>query len=928
MKLTYSEIQKNIAEIANKDSYNSDLIFELLAAYGRSASTITQLKQGTLNKSDDENVVLQNEVVYFKVYPLGTVLQEKIEEIEEDPLTQCYRPRYLIATDLNHLVAKDTRKNITPLSIDIKDIDNEIAFFYGWTGNEIDDSGVKGESDADRRAADKMKQLYAEIEKENLVSFAKEGSTFRHDLNVFFSRLLFCLFAEDTELFKPKEFSNAIKNYTLVDGSDLDNFFVYLFKSLDSKEKAGLSTPFSDFPYVNGTIFDTSRHGIVVPKFNAEARHLIIDISKSNWSDINPDIFGTIFQGIVDPDRRDESGMDYTSVPNILKVIEPLFMDELHDQFDKYYDNEKKLFELWNRISKIKIFDPACGSGNFLIISYKKLRQLENAIIARINELKPGGIGVKINSSVKLSNFYGIELDDFAHELAILSLYIAAHQMNIEFEKQFGKKLSIIPLIDIPTIQKGNAARIDWQDVCPNKPHKIEKIEQGFLIDFGEPEQIELPVDELIYDEIYLIGNPPYKGSRKQSKNQKEDIKHVFSLKTSRYKDLDYISIWFYKGAKYIEGTDSRLSFVSTNSISQGDQVGMLWPMVLGEKIQIVFAYSSFKWKNFAKDNAGVTVVIIGLSNKDKSQKKIYDGSFVKSVDNITPYLISAKNSTIIFNTRKNINTNIPDMPKGNMPYDGGNLLLSQSDRDELLSNSPEAEKYIKNFVNAKNFLNGQKQYCLWIIDSDYDDAMAINYINSRVEKVRRMRLDSSDKAANKLASRPHQFREINEPSSKSLVVPSTSSENRLYIPMAYLDDKSISSNANFVIYDAPLWLFALLESKMHMAWIRTVCGKLKTDYRYSSTLGYNTFPVPIISEDQKDKLTKSAKNILMIRENHSEKTLADMYDPDKMPDDLREAHNENDTLVDRLYKNTGFRNDEERLAALFDLYEQMTKKK
>ena len=921
MKLTYSEIQKNIAEIANKASYNSDLIFELLAAYGRSASTITQLKQGTLNKSDDENVVLQKEVVYFKVYPLGTVLQEKIEEIEEDPLTQRYRPRYLIATDLNHLVAKDTRKNITPLSIDIKDIDNEIAFFYGWTGNEIDNSGVKGESDADRRAADKMKQLYAEIEKENLVSFAKEGSTFRHDLNVFFSRLLFCLFAEDTGLFKPKEFSNAIKNYTLVDGSDLDNFFVYLFKSLDSKEKIGLSTPFSDFPYVNGTIFDTSRHGIVVPKFNAEARHLIIEISKSNWSDINPDIFGTIFQGIVDPDRRDESGMDYTSVPNILKVIEPLFMDELHDQFDKYYDNEKKLFELWNRISKIKIFDPACGSGNFLIIAYKKLRQLENAIIARINELKPGGIGVKINSSIKLSNFYGIELDDFAHELAILSLYIAAHQMNIEFEKQFGKKLSIIPLIDIPTIQKGNAARIDWQDVCPNKPHKIEKIEQGFLIDFGEPEQIELPVDELIYDEIYLIGNPPYKGSKLQSIDQKLDFKFYFNDEDYS-KNLDYIAIWFIKGARYISKTKAELAFVTTNSVCQGEHTGIMFPKIFNEDVEIGFAYTSFKWKNFARDNAGVTVSIINLRNINKNTKYIYTNDIKMSVDNINAYLTVGSN-IIIQKISKPI-SEMPEIAFGSMPIDDGNFVLS----DEEIDKFPKVKPFTKEFIGASEFINGKSRKCLWLNDNDVDSALQIPIIKDRIKRVEDMRSKSCRQDTIKLSKTPWRFGFVSYKPTESIIVPSVSSERREYIPMGFLDKDTVISNAANAIYYAELWLFALLQSKMHMAWIRTVCGQLETRIRYSSTLGYNTFPVPILSEDQKDKLSKSAKNILMIRENHSEKTLANMYDPDKMPDDLREAHNENDILVDRLYKNTGFRNDEERLAVLFDLYEQKTNKK
>ncbi len=422
-KYTFDQVKRNVAEIANRDSYTKDFIFELMAAYGRATSAINQLKAGTINKATDPDAFLQKGVLYFKVFPQSTPLEEKVEEMDFEPLSGRYEPRYIIATDLHHIVAKDTVKHTT-LDIEIKDIDNEVAFFYGWTGNEINE-GSADESAADRRAADKMKDLYDEIERENIDAFQANPAEFRHDLNLFFSRLLFCFFAEDTGLFEPKQFTNSIKEYTETDGSDLNIFFEELFKSLDSKDKSGMTTPYSEFPYVNGSLFDTKEHNIAIPKFSPTARHILILCADLDWSGVNPDIFGTIFQGIVDETRRDENGMDYTSVPNILKVIDPLFMDELHEEFDKAFDDQNKLFKLWGRISQIKVFDPACGSGNFLIISYKKLRELEHDIIRRIAELKHGMLGIKLNSQIKLDHFFGIELEDFPRELAVLSMYIA-----------------------------------------------------------------------------------------------------------------------------------------------------------------------------------------------------------------------------------------------------------------------------------------------------------------------------------------------------------------------------------------------------------------------------------------------------------------------------------------------------------------------
>lgn len=652
-------------------------------------------------------------------------------------------------------------------------------------------------------------------------------------------------------------------------------------------------------------------------------------MANSNWGEINPDIFGTIFQGVVDASIRDERGMDYTSVPNIMKVIKPLFLDELNQKYEEIIESDilpktkiVRLYDLWNRISRIKIFDPACGSGNFLIITYKKLRELENNIIHSINEYSISGIGVKLNSQIKLENFYGIEIDDFAHEFAVLSLYIAAHQMNVEFEKEFGKKLSIIPLKDNPKIVCANAAQIDWQEVCPNLPRKQQTDSQQFNI-FGFEENKE-ELNNTEWDEIYLIGNPPYKGSRKQSEQQKQDIKEVAG-KLKNYKSLDYISIWFIKSSIYISNNPcARICFVSTNSITQGEQVSILWDSILKDK-EIFFAYKSFKWKNSAKDNAGVTVIIVSIQNIQNNIKSIFMENEIIKTDKISPYLTPGSQTIV---SRKSINiSNNPKIDYGSFALDGGFLTLSENEYYEIIQKYPDADKFIKLFFGSQELIQGKLKYCIWIENENTKEALNNPEIKRRVDSVRKWRLSRTGKDSQKNASTPWKFAWNNYKNSSAILFPIVSSENREYIPIGYLENNVVISNAALAIYDAPLWLFALLESKMHMAWIRTVCGQLETRIRYSSTLGYNTFPVPPLSPEVKKALEKSAEEILFARENHTEKTLAQMYDPSKMPSDLRTAHQENDMLVDKIYSKNGFENDEQRLTKLFELYEQMTSK-
>lgn len=923
MKYKFSDIEHNISEIANRQFYTDDIIFELMAAYGRSTASITKLRSGELNLAEDkETTKLQRNVVYFKIVKNFTSLPAEVEKLKQDPLTQRYNPRFLIVTDLKSFAAQDTKKGNT-LEIDWANIDRNVDFFYGWTGDEVTDE--KTEAVADRRAADKMKELYEEVEKVNIDKFNNTKSNFRHHLNVFFTRLLFCLFAEDTNVFAKNNsniFTDAIKDYTQTDGSDLNKFLTTLFESLDEENKDRFTSPFSNFPYVNGKLFDKS-FGIEMPKFNAQARKLILDCGKLSWAEINPDIFGSMFQGIVDEKQRSTHGMHYTSVPNIMKTIEPLFLDELREEFDNNYLNQKRLQKLHERISKIKIFDPACGSGNFLIIAYKELRKLEHAIIDRLygDEFRRKALAGKLKSRIDLDNFYGIEIDDFACEVAVLSLYIAKHQMNIEFEKQFGKEINLIPLKDKANITHGNAARLDWQNICPNKEQKVKEVklhQQSALIEYKNP-QPELELGQSYWEEIYLIGNPPYQGGKGQSKEQKEDLKIAFD-KYGNYKELDYIAIWFIKAAEYAR-KKTKISFVTTSSVNQGSQVEQLWPKIFNHGIEIIFAYLPFSWSNNAKGNAGVSCSIIGLGFETK-KKLIINGLYISEVTNINGYLLDTPNLFI-----QKANKPISDLPTvitGNTPYDGTHLMLNKDERDKILNSDIRAHKFIRKAMGASELMNKIDRWCIWITKDDLAEAMSIKSINERVELVRKYREKGGDVAKGLLLN-PYRFRYTHTANKSSIIIPIVSSGRRNYLPVDIIDKDIIIIGSAAAVYDPEPWVFGIISSLMHMTWVKVTAGRLREDLRYLSALSYNTFPIRSLLNHEKEDLTLKSRNVLFARENHSEKTLSEMYDPVKMPEDLLQAHHELDIVVDKLYRQKPYQNDEERLADLFKLYKEMT---
>jgi hypothetical protein len=895
MRLNLKEVEARVALLGGRPSYDREFIFDLLLAYGRTQSNVSRLRSTSSTSlnvaADPATEVAQKSVVYFKkVAPSSEGdLLVIIERLNSSPVVVRFSPRFVIVTDNIRLLAKDTKTGDT-LSIPIADIADHFTFFLPWSGMEK--AQYTAEAHADVKAADRMAKLFDELLKEN--PEANQTSQGRHSLNIFFTRLLFCFFAEDTAIFTENQFTNAVANLTQADGSDLHELLGDLFIALDTESPADKPKHLAGFPYVNGRLFAV-KSDQTVPLFNKKARDYLVESGKLQWSQINPDIFGSMFQAIVTPGQRSDLGQHYTSVPNILKTIEPLFLDELKAELDAAFDSEKKLEELLTRIAQIKVFDPACGSGNFLIIAYKELRKLEHATLERLTEISPKHQLLYAESRINIESFYGIELDDFAVEVAILSLWIAKHQMNAEFKQKFRIDIPLIPLKEMGQVKQGNAARTDWQLVCPNDGTS----------------------------EIYLIGNPPYSGAKLQTREQKVDYQYVFGKKPFN-KNLDYIALWFVMGANYIQGTRSQLSFVTTNSVTQGEHTGLMFPMLFKMGLEIGYAYTSFKWENNAKRNAGVTVAVINLRNMQIKAKYLFVDDVRIETKNINGYLASGRD--VLIERRKTpLGANRPPMVFGSMPRDGGKLILTPNERMTLIDIEPASEQFVKGYLGSVEFINGTERHCLWIEDARLEAARSIPAIQKRLESVSSSRSLSRAQSTASYAKLPHRFVQISYRPTDSIIVPRVSSERREYIPIGYLGKETVISDAAFAVYDAEPWVFALLTSRMHMVWTRAVAGALETRIRYSNTIVYNNFPVPPLSDAKKTQLTERALRVLDVREYHPELTLADLYDPDQMPKNLRLAHQQLDELVDSIYRRREFASDEDRLSMLFEMYATMT---
>jgi hypothetical protein len=903
--MNLTQIDNNIQKLV-KDFNQLTFIYDLLLAYGMPKASIKRLQTGGLNLSKVNGEIAWKKKLFFKEVE-SEELYSVIDAIKSSNTATKHDPRFIIVTDYKRLLAIDT-KTQDSLDIEILEIAKHYAFFLPWAGMEK--AQLQIENPADVKAAEKMAKLFDEIKKDNATKTVEDI----HSLNVFLSRLLFCFFAEDTGIFSTKGlFTHSVESHTQIDGSDLhtylDNLFVVL--NLEPKLRKNLPAHFEAFPYVNGGLF---RGLHPVPLFSRKSRQALIENGDLDWSAINPDIFGSMIQAVVTPEHRGGMGMHYTSVPNIMKVIEPLFLNDLYEEFEASKNEPRKLQALLLRIAKIKIFDPACGSGNFLIIAYKELRLLEIKILQQLQLLQRAANGFEpyqlelipkaqltiaasyqpsLFSVIELQNFYGIELDDFAHEIAILSLWLAQHQMNQKFKEVFGSANPTLPLQAGGNVVQGNATRLNWEEVCPRN-------------------------DE---DEIFVLGNPPYLGSRNQNNFQKEDL-DISINEIKSYRKLDYIAIWFYKSAKYLNRFNCKSAFVSTNSICQGEQIGILWKSIFELGIEIDFAHTNFKWTNNAKNKAGVTVVIIGLRNIINKPKFLFTNGQIIRTQTISPNLENKEVITI--EKRTKAISNFPEMRRGNMPNDQEFLRISVDEKNLLVNKYPLISKIIKKQIGADEFINNLERYCYWISDSNLSFAQSIPEVKLAIDKCYEYRINSKDKTLHSQALKSHQFREFFECTENSLIVPIVSSENRKYIPIGFANKDTIVPNSAQVIYAGNIFIFGILTSTMHNLWVKFTAGRLENRLRYSIFFCYNTFPFPAISQIQKQELEKYSFRILEERENHSEKTLSQQYDPDKMPQGLREAHHQLDLAVEQCYRSKPFESDEERLEYLFKLYEQM----
>lgn len=862
-------IQNELSSLLS-DLSKENFFYDFLKVFNFPNSTITKLRNA--NKSEITDLIeLPKRIVYL--HSKKEDIHISLENLKKDKKYSKNKPKFFIVTDFQTLLANNTKTNEN-LDIDFKELSKKADFFLPLVGKEKITN--INENEADIKAAYKMISIYDEILNLN-------PSHKKDDLNILFARLLFCLFAEDSGIFPDNIFTNSLNLYTDKSGSDLDDYLNKLFtylKTEDSKE-----TLFQDYPYTNGLLFENE---IKLPKFNQKIRSMLIESSKLDWSNINPDIFGSMIQVVANNEDRSNLGMHYTSVPNILKVINPLFLDDINSKID-LANSEKELKLLLNRLYKIKIFDPACGSGNFLIISYKFLSECEIKIFEKLISISPENWNL-LSSGISINQFYGIEIEEFSSVIAKVSLIIAKQQVLNKYKQIFGNSSSILPLKDTGNIVNANSSRIDWINVCKND---------------GD-------------NEIYLIGNPPYKGARYQKQFHKDDLSYVFKGSLNE-KKLDYISIWFYLASIYSNITKAKFCFVTTNSLNQGEQVILFWPKIISLGMQIIFAHKSIKWSNNASYSAGVMVSIIALAS-DKinfKEKYLFHNDIKQSVKNINSYLYPGSN---IFVSPKNKPiSNIQNITTGNRSLCNGNMFFNENEYQNLIKENELSKKFLKKALGAYEFLNGINKYCLWIEDKDLQQAKSIKTINHRLNKIQKFREDKSTNTPS------HKFLNAKLCKEYGFIIPQTSSELREYLPIGIFNHDAVVIDPNFGLYDPEMYLFGILSSKMHISWLQIVGGRLENRYRYSSKLVFNTFPISNLTDDQKKSLESISDEIILSREKFPEISLANLYHPNKMPKTIVNLHKELDNIVDGIFSNKMFFDNNERVNVLFQHYEKMT---
>lgn len=814
-------------------------------------------------------------------------------------LTNEELPRYVLVCDFKTFRLRDLEgSDKTDYEFELIDLVDNLDLFSFMLGKEMQDIT---EYELNERAALLLGELHDSLEKTGFAA---------HSLQVFMIRVLFCMFAEDTGIFNPRQFIRYLLRFTHESGHDTELHLYKIFQILDTpfdKRSTNLPDEQAEFPYVNGHLFEER---IDMPSFDADMRQKLIECCYFNWKDVSPAVFGSLFQSIMDKEQRRNMGAHYTSEANIYKVIDPLFLDQLKKELDKIIELKRvkerndRLMAFVTKLRSLTFLDPACGCGNFLIIAYRELRKLE----LRALYAQHGGsisLGLEIQPAIPLNNFYGIEIDEWPARIAEVAMVLTQHQMNIEFAKAFGEEPDLLPLREHVNLHHTNALALDWAEVI--KPAELS----------------------------YIIGNPPFVGKQYRSTEQNKGMDIAFSDLKS-YKNLDFVASWFYKSAQFSRNTDMQIGLVSTNSICIGEQVSILWKPLLDMGIKINFAHRTFAWDNDAKGKAAVHCIIIGFSHVENAEKWIFDYDDIKGepktikAKEINPYLVDAPVFTLD-NRSKPLNTEFP-MEFGSMPNDGGHLLLSPEEKSTLLSSYPSLSQWIKPTLGAREFLNNGERYCLWLVNASTKELrglMQIAEIKTRIDAVKKMRSESDRSSTKKLADTPWLFGEIRQPTTGTyILIPSTSSERRPYIPIGLMDGGTITTNANLLVPNGTLYEFAILTSEMHMDWMRAVAGRLKSDYRYSARLVYNNFPWPEADSKQKEQIEKLAQAILDARQEEFDKdtstSLADLYDPDLMPVKLRRAHQALDKAVDRLYERKGFKTPLDRVTHLFELYEKL----
>jgi len=818
----------------------------------------------------------------------GRDLKKAMKQAEEyflnlDPKE---RPRYMLACDFQNFQLVDLDESVE-YNFKLSELPDKIENFNFMRG--ITQHEIKEEDPVNIKASEMMGKIYDEL---------KKSGYGQHDMEFLLTRLTYCLFADDTGIFESHILQKYLKNRTAEDGSDLGNKMIQLFEVLDTEEKSRqlhLDEELAKFPFINGDLF----HGMIeTPAFDSKMRDLLIQASEFNWSKVSPAIFGSLFQSVMNEEERRESGGHYTQESNIMKVIEPLFLDELREEFEriksiKSNHRKKELEKFQDKLANLKFLDPACGAGNFLIISYREIRRLELDVIRELYDKERKLLNVSGLSKVNVDQFYGIELNEFSCRIAETALWMMDHIMNMELSQDYGISYARIPLKKQSYITNMDALEIEWNEILP------------------------------ALECSYILGNPPYGGAKVQSVKQRDQIKRIANIGKSGG-TLDYVCSWFLKAGQYVN-EETPIGFVATNSITQGEQVGQLWP-ILFEKygLKINFAHRQFKWESEARGKASVIVVILGLA-KNNQNKRLFHYDTEKIVEEnpkyILPYLIgSTEHLPIVKETSKSLN-GLPQMKMGSKPIDGGHYIFSDDEKNEFLAIEPNAKSLLRPFVGAKDFLNNDYRWILTLHDVEPKELRNLPETRKRMAAVRSFRLESKSAGTRELAETPRRYHLNVIPIEPFLVVPAHTSEKRDYIPIGYLKPPIIPSNAILVVEDASLELFGLLISKMHMAWVKVICGRLKTDFRYSAGVVYHTFPIPKAGYDT---LKQYAEKILDIRANYADQTLADLYDPDTMPSDLKKAHNNLDRAVEKLYRKKPFDSDHERIEYLLSEYEEM----